>query len=103
MTYINALFATAIGSAGGTIGHGALQMPSNTQARVAITHRTSGTTLMLLRSEFPMAYVSESWCNGMAECLACGYRWVAVWVLGAPNLECLKCGSIDTIREREDG
>ena len=41
----------------------------------------------------------EQWCNGMAECLACGWKWSAAWPLNAGPLECKKCGSTDTIRE----
>lgn len=45
--------------------------------------------------------MTEQWCNGIAECLSCGHRWAAVWLLAAPALECKRCGSVDTIREEE--
>lgn len=39
-----------------------------------------------------------TWCHGMADCVACGHSWVAVWPLGAEALECEVCGSFDTDR-----
>lgn len=35
------------------------------------------------------------WVTGMAECDACGYRWMAVRPLGAERLECPACGAMD--------
>lgn len=39
------------------------------------------------------------WCQGTAECWACGKKWRAVWPMGADNLECPACWSTDTDRE----
>lgn len=39
------------------------------------------------------------WAHGNATCNNCGYKWIAVWPLGAEDLECLQCGSLDTERE----
>lgn len=39
------------------------------------------------------------WCTGKAECLACEHEWIAVWPLGANDLECPNCGGRDTVRE----
>lgn len=39
------------------------------------------------------------WCTGNAECLTCGHEWLAVWPLGANDLECPNCGESDTVRE----
>ena len=43
--------------------------------------------------------VPEFWANGAAECLSCGWQWVAVWPIGADPLECKQCGSVDTTRQ----
>ena len=45
--------------------------------------------------------MDDQWCHGKAECLQCGHEWVAVWPLGADELECPACGSADTVREAE--
>lgn len=36
---------------------------------------------------------------GVAECLACGTEWLAVWPTGAAALHCPDCESVDTVRE----
>lgn len=40
-------------------------------------------------------------CAGKAECLDCKRAWVAVWPLGADNLECPNCHSTNTGRNIE--
>jgi rRNA maturation endonuclease Nob1 len=42
----------------------------------------------------------ETFAAGPAECHACGWKWHAVWPLGAADLECKRCGSKDTEREQ---
>lgn len=39
------------------------------------------------------------WAHGHASCNNCGHEWVAVWPLGANDLECSRCGSCDTERQ----
>lgn len=42
------------------------------------------------------------WCSGTAECMKCLKSFMAVWPLGADSLECMHCGSMDTIRSVGD-
>lgn len=44
---------------------------------------------------------NDLWANGMAQCLTCGWQWAAAWPLDAGDLECMRCGSTDTVREQE--
>lgn len=43
----------------------------------------------------------EVYTHGTASCNQCEHQWVAVWPLGADDLECPRCESTDT--EREEG
>ena len=45
--------------------------------------------------------ITPYWCHGMCECLACGYKWMGVWPVGADDLICKSCGSTDTVREEK--
>jgi Zn finger protein HypA/HybF involved in hydrogenase expression len=42
--------------------------------------------------------IDELWLGIPAECLDCGKEWVAVFPLGAGDLECPQCGSDNTVR-----
>jgi len=42
------------------------------------------------------------WTTAPAQCLSCGHKWVAVYPLGADDLECPKCNSTDTVRGEDD-
>lgn len=49
----------------------------------------------------PAVIANELWVHGIVECLnlECLHRCVAVWPLGADNLECPHCHGTDTVRE----